>query len=131
TKNFPINELRLLSSKRSAGTIETFQNKEITVQEATPEQFENIDIAFFSAGGSVTEQLAKAAIEQGAIAIDNTSAFRMDESVPLVVPEVNPHALDNHKGLIANPNCSTIQMVVALKPILDKFGLTNVIVSTY
>ena len=130
-RNFPINDLRLLSSKRSAGTKITFKDKELIVQEATPEQFENIDIAFFSAGGAVTKQLAEAAIDRGAIVIDNTSAFRMDETVPLVVPEVNPHALDNHQGLIANPNCSTIQMVVALKPIFETYGLTNVIVSTY
>src|SRR5690625_139675 len=121
----------MLSSKRSAGTKTTFHGKEIIIQEATPEQFETIDIAFFSAGGSVTKQLAESAIERGAIVIDNTSAFRMDENVPLIVPEVNAHALEQHEGLIANPNCSTIQMVVALQPILKQFGLTNVIVSTY
>src|SRR5690625_3274294 len=121
----------MLSSKRSAGTKITFKDKELIVQEATPEQFENIDIAFFSAGGAVTKQLAEAAIKRGAIVIDNTSAFRMDENVPLVVPEVNPHTVENHQGLIANPNCSTIQMVVTLKPILKAYGLTKVIVSTY
>lgn len=130
-RNFPIKELRLLSSKRSAGTKIKFMDQEITVQEAAPEQFDNINIAFFSAGGAVTKQLADAAIERGAIVVDNTSAFRMDADVPLVVPEVNPQALDDHKGLIANPNCSTIQMVVALKPILKNYGLTNIIVSTY
>ncbi|WP_368654873.1 aspartate-semialdehyde dehydrogenase [Ornithinibacillus sp. 4-3] len=127
----PINELKLLSSARSAGAKLTFLDKEITVEEATPESFENIDIALFSAGGSVSKKLAPEAIKRGAVVIDNTSAFRMDEDTPLVVPEVNPEALKDHKGLIANPNCSTIQMMVALKPVKDAFGLKRIIVSTY
>lgn len=127
----PINELKLLSSARSAGAKLTFLDKEITVEEATPESFENIDIALFSAGGSVSKKLAPEAIKRGAVVIDNTSAFRMDENTPLVVPEVNPEALKDHKGLIANPNCSTIQMMVALKPVKDAFGLKRIIVSTY
>lgn len=130
-KPFEIDELRLLSSKRSAGNIVSFAGKDITVQEATADSFENIDIAFFSAGGSISEKLAPEAVKHGAIVVDNTSAFRMDEDVPLIVPEVNEDDLQHHKGIIANPNCSTIQMVVALKPIQETFGLKRVIVSTY
>lgn len=127
----PIKELKLLSSARSAGTKLTFKDKEVTVEEATAESFTGVDIALFSAGGNVTKALAQAAIDRGAIVIDNTSAFRMTEGVPLVVPEVNPEALKEHQGLIANPNCSTIQMMVALKPIKEAFGLKRIIVSTY
>lgn len=128
---FQINQLKLLSSKRSAGTTVYFKEKKITVEEATPESFEGMDIAFFSAGGSVSERLAKEAVKHGAIVVDNTSAYRMDKNVPLVVPEVNEGDLAKHQGIIANPNCSTIQMVVALKPIQEAFGLKRVIVSTY
>src|SRR5690625_1315245 len=130
-KDLPIEKLTLLSSARSAGKKLTFNNKEIVVEEATPESFDNVDIALFSAGGSISKKLAPEAVKRGAVVIDNTSAYRMDPEVPLVVPEVNPDALDNHKGIIANPNCSTIQMVVALKPIQAAFGLKRVIVSTY
>src|SRR5699024_8806425 len=128
---FPMKNIKLLSSKRSAGKKVAFQSNEITVEEATPESFENIDIAFFSAGESVSEKLVPEAVKRGAIVVDNTSAYRKDENVPLVVPEVNEKALTNHQGIIANPNCSTIQMVVALKPLQDQFGLNRVIVSTY
>ena len=131
SKKLPINELKLLSSARSAGKKLTFNNEEIILEEATAESFKGVDIALFSAGGSVSELLAPEAVKQGAIVIDNTSAYRMDPHVPLIVPEVNEDELKNHQGIIANPNCSTIQMVVALKPILDAFGLTRVIVSTY
>jgi aspartate-semialdehyde dehydrogenase len=130
-KDFPIDELKLLSSKRSAGKKVTFKNTEYTVEEATPESFENVDIALFSAGGSVSKKLAKEAVDRGAVVVDNTSAFRMDEDVPLVVPEVNPEDIKKHKGIIANPNCSTIQMVAALKPVQEQYGLSRVIVSTY
>ena len=130
-KPFEVDELRLLSSKRSAGKIVSFAGKDITVQEATADSFENIDIAFFSAGGSISEKLAPEAVKRGAIVVDNTSAYRMDDNVPLVVPEVNEDDLQHHNGIIANPNCSTIQMVVALKPIQEAFGLKRVIVSTY
>ncbi|WP_101843932.1 aspartate-semialdehyde dehydrogenase [Halobacillus sp. Marseille-P3879] len=130
-RDFPIKELKLLSSSRSAGTKVTFKNAEYTVEEATPESFENIDIALFSAGGSVSKKLAPEAVKRGALVIDNTSAYRMDESVPLVVPEVNEHDIKEHNGIIANPNCSTIQMVAALEPIKQKLGLNRVIVSTY
>ncbi len=130
-KNFPINELKLLSSKRSAGTKVLFKNKEITVEEATPDSFAGVDIALFSAGGSVSKQLAPEAVKHGAVVVDNTSAYRMDNEVPLVVPEVNEEDIQSHKGIIANPNCSTIQMVAALKPIQEAFGISRVIVSTY
>ncbi|PWA13556.1 aspartate-semialdehyde dehydrogenase [Pueribacillus theae] len=131
SRNFPIKNLSLLSSKRSAGKAINFKGKEHTVEEATPESFEGVDVAFFSAGGSVSKALAPEAVKRGTVVIDNTSAFRMDKDVPLVVPEVNEAALHQHNGIIANPNCSTIQMVVALEPIRQKFGLTKVIVSTY
>src|SRR6185312_13523865 len=96
-----------------------------------PESFEGIDIAFFSAGGSISEKFAHEAVKRGATVIDNTSAFRMLENIPLVVPEVNAAALSGHNGIIANPNCSTIQMVAALQPIREKYGLKRIIVSTY
>ncbi|MGG1218582.1 aspartate-semialdehyde dehydrogenase [Priestia endophytica] len=130
-RNFPIETLTLLSSARSAGKKVTFKGEELTVQEATPDSFKDIDIALFSAGGSVSQELAPHAVKHGAIVVDNTSAFRMDENVPLVVPEVNEEDLKEHTGIIANPNCSTIQMLVALEPIREKYGLNKVIVSTY
>lgn len=130
-REFPVKELRPLASKRSAGQKVMFRGQKITVQEALPGSFEGVDFALFSAGGSVSKALAKEAVKRGTVVIDNTNAFRMDPEVPLVVPEVNPEALDNHKGIIANPNCSTIQMVVALKPLYDHYGIDKVIVSTY
>ncbi|MGM7720422.1 aspartate-semialdehyde dehydrogenase [Metabacillus sp. Hm71] len=130
-RNFPISKLTLLSSERSAGTKITFRNEEYIVQAATPNSFEGVQIALFSAGGSVSKQLAPEAVKRGAIVVDNTSAYRMDENVPLVVPEVNEEELRNHNGIIANPNCSTIQMVVALEPLRKQYGLNKVIVSTY
>jgi aspartate-semialdehyde dehydrogenase len=105
--------------------------EEIIVQEATADAFKGVDIALFSAGGAVSRQLAPEAVKHGAIVVDNSSAFRMDENVPLVVPEVNEQDLFNHKGIIGNPNCSTIQMVVALEPVRKALGLKKVIVSTY
>lgn len=128
---FPIKDVTLLASKRSAGKKRLFNGQEIEIQETTNESFNGIDIALFSAGGSISEQFAPEAVKRGAIVIDNTSAYRMDPEVPLVVPEVNAEALKEHKGIIANPNCSTIQMVAALHPIRNKFGLNRVIVSTY
>ncbi|MCA1028522.1 MULTISPECIES: aspartate-semialdehyde dehydrogenase [Cytobacillus] len=128
---FPISTLKVLSSSRSAGKKIQYNGKEYTVEEATPDSFEGVDIALFSAGGSVSKQLAPEAVKRGAIVVDNTSAFRMDENTPLIVPEVNEEDLHNHNGIIANPNCSTIQMVVALEPIRKAFGLNKVIVSTY
>lgn len=130
-ENFPISKLTLLSSARSAGKILEVNGQEYTVQEATPDSFEGVDIALFSAGGSVSKELAPEAVKRGAIVVDNTSAFRMDTDIPLVVPEVNEADLHQHNGIIANPNCSTIQMVVALEPIRQKYGLKKVIVSTY
>lgn len=130
-RNFPIQSVKLLSSKRSAGKKIIFKGEEITVEEATPESFEGIQLALFSAGGSVSKALAPEAAKRGAICVDNTSAFRMDENVPLVVPEVNEEDLRLHNGIIANPNCSTIQMVVALEPLRQKYGINKVVVSTY
>ncbi|GAB2563104.1 aspartate-semialdehyde dehydrogenase [Gracilibacillus alcaliphilus] len=130
-KNFPIKNLLLLSSKRSAGKEVEFQGRTYIVQEATPESFEGVDIALFSAGGSVSKALAPEAVKRGAVVVDNTSAYRMDPDVPLVVPEVNEEDIAKHNGIIANPNCSTIQMVAALKPVQDLFGLSRVLVSTY
>ncbi|SDL72570.1 aspartate-semialdehyde dehydrogenase [Sediminibacillus halophilus] len=130
-KAFPLASLTLLSSSRSAGKKIAFKGEEITVKEATPESFEGVQIALFSAGGSVSKRLAHEAVSRGAVVIDNTSAFRMDEEVPLVVPEVNEKDLSSHKGIIANPNCSTIQMVAALQPIKESHGISRVIVSTY
>ncbi|MFC7392600.1 aspartate-semialdehyde dehydrogenase [Scopulibacillus cellulosilyticus] len=127
----PIRELTCLASKRSAGQTIDFEGEKIVIKEAVPEAFEGIDVALFSAGGSVSKELAPEAAKRGAIVIDNTSAFRMDENVPLVVPEVNEQALFDHQGIIANPNCSTIQMVAALEPIRKNFGLNRIIVSTY
>ncbi|WP_141433467.1 aspartate-semialdehyde dehydrogenase [Bacillus sp. 03113] len=130
-RDFPIEKLTLLSSSRSAGSKVTFKGKEYIVEEAKPESFKGVDIALFSAGGSISKELAPHAVKHGAICVDNTSAFRMDENVPLVVPEVNEQDLFSHNGIIANPNCSTIQMVVALEPIRNKYGLSKVLVSTY
>ncbi|EAE1301883.1 aspartate-semialdehyde dehydrogenase [Listeria monocytogenes] len=128
---FKIKQVSFLSSIRSAGKKLSFRGEEVIIQEATPESFEGVDIALFSAGGSVSKALAKEAVKRGAIVIDNTSAYRMDPAVPLVVPEVNEKALFSHNGIIANPNCSTIQMVAALEPIREAFGLNRIIVSTY
>jgi aspartate-semialdehyde dehydrogenase len=130
-RNFPIKELKLLSSARSAGVKIAFKGQEVVVQEATPDSFQGVDLALFSAGGDVTKALAPHAVEAGAICIDNTSAYRMDPDTPLVVPEVNVEKINEHKGIIANPNCSTIQMVAALKPLYDRYGISRIIVSTY
>ncbi|OCA83790.1 aspartate-semialdehyde dehydrogenase [Pseudobacillus wudalianchiensis] len=130
-REFPIRQLTLLSSARSAGKALFYKGEEVIVQEAKPESFEGVDIALFSAGGSISKQLAPEAVKRGAVVVDNTSAYRMDENVPLVVPEVNKEDLRKHNGIIANPNCSTIQMVAALEPIRQSYGLKKVIVSTY
>lgn len=133
--NFPINKLIPLASARSTGSKIEYMNKEITVLELTETVFEenDVEIAFFSAGGSVSEKFAKFAVEAGAVVIDNTSHFRMDPKVPLVVPEVNPEDIKLWKetGIIANPNCSTIQMVQSLKPLDELYGIKRVDVSTY
>ena len=129
-RNFPFNELKLLASHRSAGKKIQFMGKEYTVEEATHDSFENVDIALF-AGGAASKTFAPSAVKAGAVVIDNSSAFRMDPEVPLVVPEVNPQAIARHKGIIANPNCSTIIMVMALKPIYDLARIKRIVVSTY
>ncbi|MBC9787967.1 aspartate-semialdehyde dehydrogenase [Carnobacterium maltaromaticum] len=129
--DFPIAGVKLLASKRSAGKVLLFKDQELVIEETTAESFEGIDIALFSAGGSVSKEFAPEAVKRGAVVIDNTSAFRMDLNVPLVVPQVNELALKEHKGIIANPNCSTIQMMVALEPVRKAYGLSRIIVSTY
>ena len=130
-RNFPVDEIRLLASERSAGKELEYMGLKYKVEPVTPEAFEGIDIALFSAGGSRSKQWAPIAVEKGAVVIDNSSAFRMDDDVPLVVPEVNPEDVKWHKGIIANPNCSTIQMVVALNPIHKAKKIKRVIVATY
>ncbi|MDH3921921.1 MAG: aspartate-semialdehyde dehydrogenase [Desulfobulbaceae bacterium] len=131
--NFPVNELRLLASERSEGKKLKFKDKEITVGLLSKDAFNAIDIALFSAGAARSLEFAPAAAAAGAVVIDNSSAFRMDVDIPLVVPEVNPHAIAmyTNRGIIANPNCSTIQMLVALKPIHDKARIKRIVVSTY
>ena len=130
-RNFPVNEIRLLASKRSAGKKMTFNGAEVTIQELTHDSFEGIDIALFSAGGDISLEYAPSAVKAGAVVVDNSSAYRMYDEVPLVVPEVNPEAAKNHKGIIANPNCTTAIAAVALWPLHKEFGLKKVIVSTY
>ncbi len=130
-RNFPVKEWKLLASARSANKVINIGGKDYPVEEAKPEAFAGVDFAFFSAGGDISKELAPEAVKQGAVVVDNSSAFRMDPEVPLVVPEVNPDAARKHKGLIANPNCSTIQMVVALQPLQQAAGLKRVVVATY
>ena len=129
-RKFPFAQLKLLASKRSAGQIIHFMGKDYTVEEATKDSFKDIHIALF-AGGAASKEFAPAAVEAGAVVIDNSSTFRMDPQVPLIVPEVNPEMIKTHKGIIANPNCSTIIMVMALKPIYDQVKIKRVVVSTY
>ncbi|MFT9457077.1 MAG: aspartate-semialdehyde dehydrogenase [Liquorilactobacillus hordei] len=126
----PIASVKYLASKRSAGKVLKFKNEDVVVEELVPDSFNDVNLALFSAGGGVSKKFAPEAIKRGAVVVDNTSAFRMEEGVPLVVPEVNEKALYEHKGLIANPNCSTIQMVVALEPLRKVYGLKKVIVTT-
>lgn len=127
----PVSKVKLLASSRSAGKKLQFKGEDVTVEEAKPESFEGVDLVLASAGGAVSKKLLPEAVKRGAVCVDNTSAFRMEKDVPLVVPEVNEAALYNHHGIIANPNCSTIQMMVALEPIRKAFGLKQIIVSTY
>lgn len=130
---FPVASLKLLASSRSAGETLDFRGESLAVEELREDSFAGVDIALFSAGAAASRQFAPAAAEAGCVAIDNSSAWRMDPEVPLVVPEVNSHAIADHrnKSIIANPNCSTIQMVVVLKPIYDAVGIERVVVSTY
>lgn len=130
-RDFPMKSLRLLASSRSAGSKLKFRGENLEVEELTPKSFKGIDIVFFSAGGLRSKEFAPHAVDSGAVVIDNSSAFRMDEKVPLVVPEINPKQAFEHQGLIANPNCSTIQMVVALNPIHRAANIQRVVVSTY
>lgn len=131
-RSMQVNNFYAFGSKRSAGETVTLFDKEYVCEELSESSFErDIDIAIFCAGGEVSAKYAKAAVRSGCIVVDNSSHFRMDADVALVVPEVNPHAVKMHKGIIANPNCSTIQAVVALKPLQDKYGLRRVIYSTY
>ena len=132
-REFPVGELRLLASERSAGQLLPFQGKQIRVGVLQEDSFEKIDIGLFSAGGSVSAKFAPIAVAAGAVVVDNTSTFRMEPDIPLVIPEVNVKEIANYKsrGIVANPNCSTIQMVVALKPIHDAARIKRLVVSTY
>ncbi|MGC8774959.1 MAG: aspartate-semialdehyde dehydrogenase [Chlorobaculum sp.] len=134
-RNFPVSELVPLASPRSRGEVITFNGREFVTEVPSAEIFKGVDIALFSAGASASKEWAPVAAAAGAIVIDNSSAYRMDEGVPLVVPEVNPESIFDRDGkaapIIANPNCSTIQMVVALKPLYDAYGIRRVVVSTY
>lgn len=130
-RNFPVKSLKLLASARSLGKVFTFRGNEVPVMELKEDSFDDVDLALFSAGASVSRKFAPIAASRDCIVVDNSSAFRMDPDVPLVVPEVNPHALRNHNNIIANPNCSTIQMVVALKPIQDAVGIKRIVVTTF
>ena len=129
--SLPIDKIRYLASARSAGKVLQFKGQDVTIEETTEEAFAGVDIALFSAGGSTSAKYAPYAVKAGAVVVDNTSYFRQNPDVPLVVPEVNAHALDAHNGIIACPNCSTIQMMVALEPVRQKWGLDRIIVSTY
>ena len=131
SRGFPASRIIALASARSAGTTVPFLGGELQVRELTADSFEGVDIALFSAGGGTSRTFAPHAVKAGCVVVDNSSAWRMDERCPLVVPEVNPEALAAHKGIIANPNCSTIQMVVVLQPLHKAAGITRVVVSTY
>ena len=130
-RNYPVGEFRPLDIAENEGKEVIFNGKSCKVLEAKSENFKDIDVAIFSAGGDASKILAPEAVKQGAVVVDNSSQWRMDPKCPLVVPEVNPEDLDWHKGIIANPNCSTIQMMVALKPLHDYAGIKRVVVSTY
>ncbi|MDR1295958.1 MAG: aspartate-semialdehyde dehydrogenase [Deltaproteobacteria bacterium] len=130
-RGFPFKEVRALASERSAGEKIDFDGGQLTVREVGPNSFEGLDLAIFSAGAGASAKFAPIAARAGCPVVDNSSNWRMDPRVPLIIPEVNPGALRRHKGIIANPNCSTIQMLVALKPIYDAVGIRRVVVSTY
>jgi len=131
-RNFPINNLYLFASAKSKGSTLHFKDKEYVVEELTENSFDkDIDIALFSAGGSISKKYARIAKENNVIVVDNSSAWRMEKDIPLIVPEVNPHDIEWHSGIIANPNCSTIQVVLPLKPLHDAFRIKRIIYSTY
>jgi aspartate-semialdehyde dehydrogenase len=132
-RKFPVRNIKLLASERSAGMTLTYMGHEVKVEVLNENSFKDMEIGLFSAGGSVSQKFAPIAAQAGCVVVDNTSAFRMEPEIPLVVPEVNPHAIARYKkrGIIANPNCSTIQMVVALKPLHDVAKIKRIVVSTY
>lgn len=131
-RNFPVDKLYLFASERSEGKTLIFKGKEHTVERLTENSFDrDMDIALFSAGGGTSKKYAPIAASKGVVVVDNSSAWRMEKDIPLVVPEVNPEDVQKHKGIIANPNCSTIQAVVVLKPLYDKYGIERVVFSTY
>lgn len=130
-RDFPVKQLKLLASKRSAGKTMKFRGQDITVEELTESSFKGVDIALFSAGGSISKKFGPIAAQAGAIVVDNSSAFRMDPTVPLVIPEINPEAVKQHKGIIANPNCSTIIAITPLWPIHKVNPIQRLIAATY
>ncbi|MFP4671826.1 MAG: aspartate-semialdehyde dehydrogenase [Desulfohalobiaceae bacterium] len=130
-RDFPLSRLKLLASSKSAGTTLSFKGEEVTVEELSEDSFRDVQLALFSAGGGTSMEFAPIAAKSGCVVVDNSSAWRMDPEVPLVVPEVNPEALQQHQNIIANPNCSTIQMVMALKPLHDAARIQRIVVSTY
>ncbi|MBV9045505.1 MAG: aspartate-semialdehyde dehydrogenase [Alphaproteobacteria bacterium] len=130
-RKFPVAKLKALASARSAGKTVDFRGQKVVIEELTENSFDGVDIALFSAGGSISKKYAPAAVKAGAVVVDNSSAFRMDASVPLVIPEINPQRIREHKGIIANPNCSTITALVPLWPIHRKNRIKRMIVSTY
>lgn len=130
-RHFPCTSLKLLASERSVGKKFPFRGRLIPVEKLTPESFQGVDIVLASAGASVSREFVPHAVKAGAVVVDNTSAFRMEPDIPLVVPEVNAHALEKHKGIIANPNCSTAQMVVAIAPIHRAVGIKRLVIATY
>ena len=131
-RDFPLSKLKLLASARSAGKTMKFRGEDVVVEELTHDSFGDVDIALFSAGGDISREFGPSAAAAGAVVIDNSSAFRMDDDVPLVVPEINPQAAKNHpRNIIANPNCTTIISLMALAPLHEKFGLRSIVASTY
>ncbi len=130
-RQFPVTKLTLLASARSAGKKLSFKGEDIVIQELTPDSFAGVNIALFSAGGDISREYAPYAVKAGAVVVDNSSAFRMDDTVPLVVPEINPKAAQTHKGIIANPNCTTAITLLALYPLHKAFGVKRVFASSY
>jgi len=130
-RRFPVGALSLLGSSRSAGTTTTFRDEAFTIQELTEDSFKGVDIALFSAGGGISRKFAPLAVKSGAVVVDNSSAFRMEDSVPLVIPEINAGDISRHEGIIANPNCSTAIALMALYPLHKAFGVRRIIATTY
>jgi len=130
-RNFPLNSLKALASKRSAGKKIKFKGEELVVEEVTHDSFSGIDLVLSSAGGKISKEYAPSAVNAGAVVVDNTSYFRMDPDVPLIIPEINPEAVNTHSGIIANPNCSTIIMLLPIAPLLKKFRIKRLLATTY